>query len=125
MSLSGSIFEVSIPYRLATNLVETSFKTSTEFLFQFLIGWLQTLHICPRALCGKIVSIPYRLATNELKIATGHILILTFQFLIGWLQTVSSKNLVQSILPFQFLIGWLQTCLGLYSPTQNFGFNSL
>ena len=58
------MYEVSIPYRLATN--RNAFDGMLYFTaFQFLIGWLQTKHFLPAG-------------SREF----------WFQFLIGWLQTV-------------------------------------
>ena len=105
-------FIVSIPHRLATNLIKKYGIILHHDRFQFLIGWLQTHPKKP--------------------IAT---LLLQFQFLIGWLQTIGNelkdlsedecfnssqvgyklhkiKCCCQCAYGFQFLIGWLQTsCL--------------
>ena len=58
---------VSIPYRLATNRDGGKEKKMIR-MFQFLIGWLQTLLQMLCLLTGpQAVSIPYRLATNIAK----------------------------------------------------------
>ena len=99
---------VSIPYRLATNHNESLF-VAIHFLFQFLIGWLQTRGgiecisdiVAFQFLIGWLqterkkekeievhqVSIPYRLATNEIAKEVINKEVKKFQFLIGWLQT--------------------------------------
>ncbi len=80
---------VSIPYRLATNRDGGKEKKMIR-MFQFLIGWLQTLLQMLCLLTGpQAVSIPYRLATNS-DFTTAMIdEAIVFQFLIGWLQTCS------------------------------------
>ena len=56
-------------------------------LFQFLIGWLQTkITAESKKKNEKKVSIPYRLATNVMK-GSKRLSFVLFQFLIGWLQT--------------------------------------
>ena len=65
--------QVSIPYRLATNI-----------------------HACEREFPLCAVSIPYRLATNVKIMGEVEIAIAKFQFLIGWLQTLD--ELVSSLI---------------------------
>ena len=79
-------FRVSIPYRLATNEAIAAYSFTKRELFQFLIGWLQTI-----------------MAKKKFEVAT------MFQFLIGWLQTINDNSSRFTTIMFQFLIGWLQT----------------
>ena len=107
----SSFRRVSIPYRLATNVLSRVPFILRNRRFQFLIGWLQT--------------VPYKLLNAVVR--------KLFQFLIGWLQTHTGvfrlhKRTHRVSIPyrlatniyrrgryepkkekFQFLIGWLQT----------------
>ena len=78
------------------------------FLFQFLIGTLQTVEKVVDQWKKCLVSIPYRYATNSALhffIERFH----QFQFLIGTLQTQPSGGKEWVAEMFQFLIGTLQT----------------
>ena len=63
---------VSIPYRLATNFFRQLFCTSLNQLFQSLIGQLQTLLTRYSPALQLCVSIPYRLATNAVNKSSSH-----------------------------------------------------
>ena len=113
---------VSIPSRLATNQLMQDFP-ATQILFQFLLGWLQTLALAKQKRTLSKVSIPSRLATNRKIILSPNCFHL-FQFLLGWLQTTG--NIVRNVKyhQFQFLLGWLQTLLMFFIRFPTFCFNS-
>ena len=56
-------FRVSIPYRYATNY-NPQYTRGTIYMFQFLIGTLQTCCLRSCWVGCENVSIPYRYATN-------------------------------------------------------------
>ncbi len=61
--MSWIAVEVSIPYRYATNTPKETVNYEV-YVFQFLIGTLQTLTSSGWKKLISIVSIPYRYATN-------------------------------------------------------------
>ena len=105
---------VSIPYRLATNTAASK-VCSSQCLFQFLIGWLQTTHLHNNEFIAKI-------SFNSLQVGykqnyTVHTAMLTsrFQFLIGWLQTNLPISYFDVIISFNSL----QVGYKLYSAPGN------
>ena len=123
-------YQVSIPYRYATNYSFLWHRIGRREGFQFLIGTLQTFESIFYLLPCMVVSIPYRYATNgehERNLCcrcwvsipyryatnlTDNIFpnsCLVFQFLIGTLQTQRFNSYCGIFALFQFLIGTLQT----------------
>ena len=126
-------FSVSIPHRLATNNSSiarkspllTGFNSSqvgyklwhphiwkwiAEYLFQFLIGWLQTLASAYLEMDSRIlVSIPHRLATNKLRHLVQFHLLQSFNSSQVGYKLKRLYGLIEEDEQFQFLIGWLQT----------------
>ena len=122
---------VSIPYRLATNGANHFTHRVAVHLFQFLIGWLQTIFQERRRQHYLAVSIPYRLATNvEFEALDRHHLPVSIPYRLAtnyfgnfsdssrspvsipYRLATNAINLIVSEMKhrmFQFLIGWLQT----------------
>ena len=79
-------------------------------MFQFLIGWLQTIifftHQSNEVSCFNSLQVGYKPPSALCTSVT----LKRFQFLIGWLQTVLLPWVILAgLIQFQFLIGWLQT----------------
>ena len=119
-----SPYQVSIPYRLATNSASFCIFTRITSSFQFLIGQLQTLVYLNIHFVLLAVSIPYRLATNQAQPYFPHKtqkVSIPYRLATNFFQFASSIFFHQ----FQFLIGQLQTSIHAFSLSSLYCFNSL